>query len=107
MVKPIHNILKQYHSFSWKYDLENYFLRIKKAISYVPVLAKPNFEKYFIVYINAIEEAIYAILLQCDEKNNEKHVAYMSQSLSDDEVKYSYIDKPAFVLMLRGRSLYG
>jgi hypothetical protein len=58
MVKPIHNILKQDRSFSWTDDVENAFLRIKKAISSAPVLAKPDFEKDFIIYTNATEEAI-------------------------------------------------
>jgi hypothetical protein len=70
----------------------------KKSIMH-HVLAKPDFEKYFIIYTNATEEAIYAILLQSDDQNNEKHVAYMSQSLSDDEIKYSYIEKHAFSLV--------
>jgi hypothetical protein len=99
MVKPIHNILKQDHSFYWTNDIENSFVRIKKAISSALVLAKSNFEKYFIIYTNATKEAIYAILLQCDDHNNEKHVAYMSQILLDDEFKYSYIEKCAFSLV--------
>jgi hypothetical protein len=72
MVKPIHNILKQDHSFSWTGDIENDFLRIKKEISSTPVLAKPDFEKYFIIYTNATKEAIFAILLHNDDQNNEK-----------------------------------
>jgi hypothetical protein len=48
------------------------------------------------MYTNATEEAISAILLQCDDQNNEKIVAYMSQSLSYDEIKYSYIEKHSF-----------
>jgi hypothetical protein len=80
MVKPIHNLLKQDHSFSWTDDVENAFIRIKKAISSAPVLAKPDFEKEFIIYTNAIEEAISVILLQCDDQDNEKSVAYMSQT---------------------------
>jgi hypothetical protein len=99
MVKPIHNILKQDHSFSWTDDVKNAFVRIKKAINTAPVLAKPNFEKEFIIYINATEEAISFILIQCDDQVNEKPVAYMSQSLSDDEFKYSYIEKHAFALV--------
>jgi hypothetical protein len=99
MVKPIHNLLKQDHSFSWTDDVENSFLRIKKAISSAPVLAKLDFEKYFIIYTNATEEAISTILLQCDDQNNENLVAYMSQSLSDDEIKYSYIEKHDFSLV--------
>ena len=45
MVKPIHNLLKQYYSFYWTDDVENDFVGIKKAISSTPVLAKPDFEK--------------------------------------------------------------
>jgi hypothetical protein len=99
MVKPNHNILKQDCSFSWTGDIENSFLRIKKAISSTPVLENPTFEKHFIIYTNAIEEAIFAILLQNDDQNNEKPVVYMSQSLLDDEIKYSYIEKHAFSLV--------
>jgi hypothetical protein len=98
MVKPIHNLLKQDHYFSWTDDIENDFLRIKKAISSAPFLAKPGFEKDFIIYTNAIEEAIFDILLQSDDQNNEKLVACMRQSLSDDEIKYSYIEKHVFSL---------
>jgi hypothetical protein len=49
MVKPIHDLLKKDRSFSWTDDVEKYFIRIKKEISYAPILAKPNFEKDFIV----------------------------------------------------------
>jgi hypothetical protein len=99
MVKPIHNFLKQDHSFSWTDDVKNDFVRIKKEISSTPMLAKLDFEKEFIIYINATEEAIFAILMQCDDQVNEKPVAYMSQSLSDYEFKYSYIEKHVFALV--------
>jgi hypothetical protein len=99
MVKPTHNLLKQDRSFSWTNDVENAFLGIKKEISSASVLEKLDFEKDFIIYTNAIEKAIASILLQCDDQNNEKHVTYMSQSLSSDEIKYSYIEKHAFSLI--------
>jgi hypothetical protein len=44
-------------------------------------------------------EAVYAILMQYDDQVNEKSVAYMSQSLSDDEFKYYFIEKHAFALV--------
>jgi hypothetical protein len=53
MVKPIHNLLKGDHSFSWTDDFENDFVGIKKAISSTPVLAKLDFEKEFMIYTNA------------------------------------------------------
>jgi hypothetical protein len=99
MVKPIHNMLKQDRSFSWNDDTEKYFVEVKKAISSAPVLAKPNFEKYFIIYTNATEEAISVILLQKDDQNNDQPIAYMSQSLSDDEFKYTLIEKHTYALV--------
>jgi hypothetical protein len=59
MVKPIHNLIKQDHSFSWTDDVENDFVGIKKAISSAPVLAKPDFEKEFTIYTNATKEAVF------------------------------------------------
>jgi hypothetical protein len=72
MVKPIHNLLKKDRSFSWKDDVKNDFVGIKKAISSTPVLAKPDFEKEFMIYTNATEEAVYVILMQGDDQGNEK-----------------------------------
>jgi hypothetical protein len=99
IVKPIHNLLNQDHSFSWTDDVTNDFVRIKKAISFAPVLAKPHSEKEFIIYTISTEEAISAILIQCDDQVNEKTKSYMSQSLSNDEFKYYYIEKHASTLV--------
>jgi hypothetical protein len=99
MVKPIHNLLKKDRSFSWIDDVENDFLRIKKATNFTPVLVKMDFEKEFVIHINATEETIYAILMEYDNQVNEKPIDYMSQILSDGEFKYSYIEKHAFSLV--------
>jgi hypothetical protein len=62
-------------------------------------LAKLNFEKEFTIYTNATEEEVYVVLMQNDDQRNEKPMAYMSQSLSDDEFKYYFIEKHAFTLV--------
>jgi hypothetical protein len=99
MVKPIHIMIKQDHSFSWTNDVENDFEGIKRVISSTPVLAKMDFEKEFTIYTNATEEAFSTILMQNEYQGNEKLVAYMSQSLYDDEFKYSFIEKHVFALV--------
>jgi hypothetical protein len=99
MVKQFHNLLKQDCSFFWTDDIENAFMRIYKAINSAPILAKLNFEKDFIIYTNATKKAVSSILIQCDDQNNEKPIAYMSQRLSYDESKYSYIEKHNFSLV--------
>jgi hypothetical protein len=51
------------------------------------------------IYTNAIEEAIFSILMQCDDQLNEIPMAYTSQRFSDDEFKYSFIEKHDFALV--------
>jgi hypothetical protein len=51
------------------------------------------------VYTNAIEEFVSAILMQGDDQGHEKLVAYMSQILYDDEFKYYFSEKHAFSLV--------
>jgi len=63
LVKPIHDLLKKYLSFSCTNDVENSFVNIKKEICFAPVLAKLNFEKEFIMYANATEEVVSSILI--------------------------------------------
>jgi hypothetical protein len=75
MVKPIHNLLKQDRSFYWTGNVEDAFVGIKKAIRSASVLAKPYFEKEFMIYTNATEEAFSAILMQGDDQGNEKPMA--------------------------------
>ena len=45
MVKPIHNLLKKYHSFSWIDDVENDFVRVKKEINSTSFLVKQILRK--------------------------------------------------------------
>jgi hypothetical protein len=98
IVKPIHNMLKHDQYFSWTKDVKKSFVGIKMAISFAPVLEKLDFDKDFIFYTNSIEEVIYVVLFHKDDQNKEKHVAYMSESLSDDEINNSLIEKKSFSL---------
>jgi hypothetical protein len=51
------------------------------------------------IYTNYTKEVVSAVLMQNDDQGNEKPVAYMSQSLSDNEFKYSFIEKHVFSLV--------
>jgi hypothetical protein len=62
-------------------------------------LEKPDFLGDLIIYANATEEAISAILLPKYDINNEHPIAYMSQILSDDKLKYSLIENHTFSLV--------
>jgi hypothetical protein len=61
-------------------------------------LTKSNFEKDLIIYTNATEEAISAILLQKDDRDNNQPIYYMRQISSDDEFKYTLIENILILL---------
>jgi hypothetical protein len=90
----LEKLLKVGIIFPVKYSEWNY-----PTINSTPVLAKPYFEKDFTIYTIATGEVVSVVLLQDDGQGNEKLVAYMSQSLSDDEFKYSFIEKHTFSLV--------
>jgi len=62
-------------------------------------MEKPNFDKDLIIYTNSMEEAISSLILQKDDQNNEQPTPYMIQSLSNDEIKYTFIEKHTFSLV--------
>jgi hypothetical protein len=57
---------------------------LRNILSYIPMPPRKQFPL-----------SSYKVLT----KTMKKHVAYMSQSLSDDEIKYSYIEKHFFSLV--------
>jgi hypothetical protein len=54
-----------------------------------PILAYPDFERPFILYIDASSFALEAILSQKDDQKREWVIAYASRTLRPPERKYS------------------
>ena len=59
----ITNMLKKGHEIKWNTEARESFWEIKKAISEAPVLASPDFTKYFSVFSYASEHTIVGVLL--------------------------------------------
>jgi len=99
IIKPIHNLLKSNYTFIWDEKANHFSLKIKDALSSTPVLATPDFSRYFIVYTNATKESISAILIENNSQYIEQPIAFMSQILSDSDVQYYLIEKHAYSLV--------
>lgn len=63
--------------FKWSSEAQEDFEKLKIAMTTVPILAMPDFEKEFIVEIDASRQGIIVILMQ-----EGKPICYMSQTLS-------------------------
>ena len=67
--KALYRLLKKEMKFSWTSQQEEAFNLLKNALVHAPVLAFPNFDKEFILTIDASGYAIGALLTQVSDEN--------------------------------------
>jgi hypothetical protein len=96
IIKHITNMLKKGNEIKW---IPESFEDIKVALTKALVLSSPNFEKDFILFSFASEHTIASVLLQKDDHNFEKPIAYYNKTLRDAPLKYDIMDKKAYDLV--------
>ena len=77
----------------WTEDCERAFQSLKRALMCEPVLKLPNYNKPFVVQVDASEKALGAVLSQLDETGNEHPVCYASRKLLPREQSYATSEK--------------
>ena len=95
----ITNMLRKGHEIKWTAEARRSFKEIKQAISKAPVLVSPDFTKYFLGFSYASKHTIAAVLLQKNNENIEKPIAFFSKMLRDGELKYDIMEKQAYALV--------
>jgi hypothetical protein len=99
ILKPITNMLKKDAVIKWSSEEKSSFQTIKKDLVEAPVLASPDYTKYFFIFSFASEETIVVVLLQKNEEGHEKPIAFFSRALRDAELKYDILEKQAYALV--------
>ena len=69
-------------------------------LSSPPMLKPPDFNKGFILFIDASMLGIGAVLTQIDDSEVERPVAYFSRKLNQHQIKYSTVEKECLALVL-------
>lgn len=85
--------------FVWTSEAESAFNDLKLALISAPVLKTPDFTKPFIIQTDASDRGVGAVLVQ-GEGENEGVINYMSQKLSDTQIKYSTTEKECLAVIL-------
>ncbi|KAL0378915.1 UNVERIFIED_CONTAM: hypothetical protein Sradi_3197000 [Sesamum radiatum] len=84
--------------FQWDERCQNAFESIKRHLLNPPVLGAPTPGKPLILYIAAQERSIGALMAQENEEGKEKALYYLSKTLTENELKYSPVEKVCLAL---------
>ena len=98
VIKPLHNLTKQDHTFLWSSVHEKSFNDAKKLIVNAPCLAFFNSNRPVVLQVDASENGLGAALLQPDADNKLKPVAFTSCLMRQNEVMWAQIEKKTLAI---------
>lgn len=106
IAKPLINLTKKYSKFEWTKECQTAFDFLKNSLSTIPVLSYPDPKKPYILYTDASDTCVGAVLCQkCDPDEstlpgvkNENPIHYLSHKLSPTQVKWPTIVKEAYAI---------
>jgi len=96
------DLLRKGSKFEWTDITESAFLDLKSRLTSRPILRPPDFDKPFMLAVDASNVAIGANLFQLNE-NIEHPVCFYSKRLNRHQQRYSTVEKEALGLVLAVR----
>jgi hypothetical protein len=79
LLNPITNMLKKYVVIKWSLEENLSFQTIKQYLVEAPILAIPDYTKYFFIFSFASEETIVVVLMQKNEEGHEQPIAFFQK----------------------------
>src|SRR6266542_1136542 len=89
----------KYVPFVWNEKRQKTFDEIKKRMTMAPIVVHPDFEKPFILYTDASEKGIEAVLYQKDNQSKERIIACASRTLNQYEKNYLITEKECLAIV--------
>ncbi|XP_078232769.1 uncharacterized protein LOC144583210 [Pogona vitticeps] len=86
-------------SIPWTSDCEAAFQRLKEALINYPVLRAPDFDREFIIYTDASNSGVGAVLCQEDENGDQHPVSYLSRKLQKGERHLATVEKECLAIV--------
>ncbi|HBK83635.1 MAG TPA: hypothetical protein DDZ41_08570, partial [Flavobacterium sp.] len=106
IAQPLTDRLRKTKSFIWDCHCDDAFKKLKIALTNAPILQYPDFEKPFLLTVDASDYAIGAILSQKVKINGEEEdlpIAYASRVLNTAERHYPTIKKECLAIIFAVR----
>ena len=102
IAQPLIGLTKRFVRFKGTAQCQKSFDYLKDSVSVIPLLVYPDTLKPYVLYTNASDTCIGAVLTQKGEdgegKEAEKPVYFLSHKLSDSQCRWSTIEKEAYAI---------
>jgi hypothetical protein len=92
-------MLRKGSEIKWTLECNKYFEDIKVALTKEQILTSPDYANDFILFTFASEHTIARVLLQKNEQNFERPIAYYNKTVRDSPLKYEIMEKQAYALV--------
>ena len=99
IVDPLVRITSEEIPFLWENEQQEAFDYIKKKLTEAPVMAYPDPTRSFILYTDASDFQLGAVLCQKDRNGIEHVVSYGSRMMSKSERNYSTTEREGFAVV--------
>ena len=100
VAEPLTRLLRKDQPFTWDMRCEEAFKKIKGLLMSAPVLVTPQFDKPFILMVDASDIGVGAVLVQGDHRSLEHPIAYFSQKFNKSQRNYCTSKKETLALIL-------
>lgn len=97
---PLTDLLGKGKTFIWSDSCQQAFDDVKAILSNAPVLVTPDYQKQFILTVDASDVGIGAVLAQNDENEVPRPISYFSKKLNSYQKNYSTIEKECLAIVL-------
>ena len=97
---PLTNLLKKGLEYVWSTSFQDAFMKVKSVLTLTPVMLIPNFQKQFMLMVDASGIGAGAMLMQCDSSGIEHAICNFSHKFNQHQKSYSTIEKETLALIL-------
>ncbi len=100
IAEPINALKKKGRSFQWSLQCQIAFDQLKACLISPPILGHPEIQRSFVVYTDASDTGLGAVLAQRKDSGRlEEVIAYGSRTLNKAEINYSVTEKECLAVV--------
>ncbi len=99
IAEPLNSLKKKGQKFKWTTQCQQAFDQLKACLTSPPILGHPDLQVPFIVYTDASDTGLGAILTQRKDPGREEVIAYGSRTLTGAENNYTATEKECLAVI--------